>query len=76
MSSVLLSPTALQEIEKLHNMPRETAGEVGVVLETVEVFITTTVMMKVAVMMVTGDCGWVGDGGSGCVCDNDRGRGW
>ncbi|XP_077624583.1 steroidogenic factor 1 [Crocuta crocuta] len=41
------------EIEKLHNMPRETAGEVGVVLETTEVFITTTVMMKVAVMMVT-----------------------
>lgn len=36
----------------------------------------TNVMMTVAVMMVTGDGGWVGDGGSGRVCDNDGGQGW
>lgn len=37
-----------------------------------EVFIVLTVMMTMAVMMVTGDSGWVVDGDSGCVCDNHR----
>lgn len=38
--------------------------QVGLVM--VEVFLVTTVMMTMAVMMATGDCGGVVDGGSVC----------
>ena len=57
----------MQEIEKLNHMPRDIRGEVGMVLETMELLIVTSVMVIVAVMMVTCDCGLVDGGGSGHI---------
>lgn len=64
--------TVSQEIEKLNHMPREIAAEVGVVLEVMEVFLMTSGIVAVAIMMVTGNRAWVGDGGGGRVWDTCR----